>query len=203
MLNSSLIIGECRHKLQEFPILSADKRSLSFFMNYPNAKISSQLSKNLKLSFLIMLMVSLHLSIFAQAEPSSPEAQGTSRGAKLGKLDTRLSTINYSSGIISLNKAAKEELDYVIQLFKMNPGLVLSVQGHSDDQGTIYRHDYLSEYRAWLVWAYLVARGIPHHQISYYGFGYRKPKVQGIDVKSREENRRVEIHVVLPKTPEE
>ncbi|MEM8889131.1 MAG: OmpA family protein [Bacteroidota bacterium] len=172
-------------------------------MNYPVVKVSFKFPQNFKAVLLIFLGLSLHLSIFAQPEPAAADAQGASRGAGAGTLDTRLSTINYKSGIISLDETAKEELDYVLQLFKLNPNLILAVQGHSDDQGNIGRHNYLSEYRAWLVWAYLVARGVPHHQISYYGFGYRKPKVQGVDTKSRKENRRVEIHVVLPDNPDE
>jgi len=147
-----------------------------------------------------MLGVCLHHPIFAQPEPANTENQNQDRGA--GVLDTRLSTIHYDSGKIGLTEADLEELDYIVQLVKMNPDLVLSVQGHSDDQGSISRHHYLYEYRAWLVWAFLVSKGVPHQNITHYGFGFRKPLVGDVTKKARAENRRVEIHIVLPKNLE-
>lgn len=170
-------------------------------MTDPSVKIFFQLPQKYKGLFLFLLGVCLHLSIFAQPEPANTGAQGKAKNA--GILDTRISTIQYESGKINLDEADLEELDYIVQLVQMNPALVLAVQGHSDDQGTISRHQYLSEYRAWLVWAYLVAHGVPHQNITHYGFGFRKPKVADVSNKAREENRRVEIHVVLPKKIEE
>ncbi len=150
---------------------------------------------------MFVLVLSLHLSIFAQPEPPAEDAQGKDKKSKV--LDTKLSTIFYESGKINLDENDIEELDYVVQLVKVNPDLKLAVQGHSDDKGSIDRHQYLSEYRAWLVWAYLVSRGVPHQNVTHYGFGFRKPQVADVTPKARQENRRVEIHVILPPKVEE
>lgn len=170
-------------------------------MTDPSVKIFVRLPLKYKGLFLFILGVSLHLSLSAQPETEATDAQGQKKLS--GVLDTRLSTIQYESGSIKLDEADKEELDYIVMLVQTNPDLKLSVQGHSDDQGTISRHQYLSEYRAWLAWAYLVAHGVPHQNVTHYGFGFRKPKVADVSTKAREANRRVEIHVVLPKVVQE
>lgn len=186
---------------RNFLYLAAIRKYRANPMNDPSVKVFFLLTQKCKGLFLLILGVSLHLSLFAQPETSTTEAQGPKK--LTGAVDTRLSTIQYPSGSIKLDEAAKEELDYIVMLVQTNPDLKLAVQGHSDDQGSIARHQYLSEYRAWLAWAYLVAHGVPHQNITHYGFGFRKPKVADVTPKAREENRRVEIHVVLPKIVQE
>lgn len=149
----------------------------------------------------IALFVSLSLfclpGILAQPADSVAAEQGTSRGQS-GELDTQISELLYRPGQVGLDAAAIRELNRVLRLMQLNPELVISIQGHTDDQGEIMENQRLSEYRAKLVWAYLFARGVPLYRMRYMGFGFRKPKVGAVDAEARAANRRVEIHYDNP-----
>ena len=145
---------------------------------------------------LCILGFGIMFSAMAQPESQNASAEGASRGER-GPLDTRISTIYYETGKIKLDDPANREVRRVIRLMRMNPAIRLSIQGHTDDQGDVLENQRLSEYRAWLVWAYMVANGVPHHRIEFVGFGFRKPKVGETTEEARKENRRVEVHLIM------
>ena len=145
---------------------------------------------------LCILGFGIIFSAVAQPESQNASPEGASRGER-GTLDTRISTIHYETGKIKLDDPANREVRRVIRLMRMNPAIRLSIQGHTDDQGDVLENQRLSEYRAWLVWAYMVANGVPHHRIEFVGFGFRKPKVGETTEEARKENRRVEIHLIM------
>ena len=87
-------------------------------------------------------------------------------------------------------------LDEVAQLLLDHPELALvTVHGHTDDQGAEDYNLDLSLRRAQAVTLYLVQVGVPEGRLSASGFGETQPLVQETTDSARAANRRVEFHV--------
>lgn len=67
------------------------------------------------------------------------------------------------------------------------------IHGHTDEIGTDYWNQKLSEERAAAVKKKLVEYGVPESRLDSQGFGKKKPRVAGKDETARQENRRVEF----------
>ena len=76
---------------------------------------------------------------------------------------------------------------------KSNPGLKLSVEGHTDNAGDPASNKKLSEARAKSVTAAIVASGIEAARLSAAGFGQDKPVADNRTEEGRAKNRRVEL----------
>ncbi|MFH1435677.1 MAG: OmpA family protein [Pseudomonadota bacterium] len=87
-------------------------------------------------------------------------------------------------------------LDTVAAILKANPSVVLEVQGHTDDTGTRAHNLDLSQRRAESVKAYLVERGVESSRLEPKGYGPDVPIASNKTKAGREENRRVEFHIV-------
>lgn len=83
----------------------------------------------------------------------------------------------------------KNELEKIYEIYANQPDLQLTISGHSCCKDVVR----LSKKRAKRVYKDLKAMGIPKQQMSYIGYGNKKPLVLEVDEKSRQKNRRVEI----------
>ena len=150
---------------------------------------------------LLALMFACFLALPAVAQPdfnSLPTTEQDSLGASRGaaeELDTKLSTLYFGPQEVGLSPENVRELDRLIRLMKAHPDLVVNVFGHSDDVGSLSRIQELSDLRAQMVQAYLIANGISLDRIYSMGFGYRQPASKTINAEGRAMNRRVEVHI--------
>jgi outer membrane protein OmpA-like peptidoglycan-associated protein len=118
----------------------------------------------------------------------------TLSGGQSDELDTRISSIYFSSGKITPQKSSMEELYRVLRLLQMNPELKLFVQGHADFDGTIEQNEEISRLRAKYIRAFLIGKGIHHSRLKYAGFGLRRMLTPENTPEARQSNRRVEFH---------
>lgn len=95
-----------------------------------------------------------------------------------------------------LRPESRSELDRVVEFLQGNPDIKVSIEGHTDDQGTTDYNKGLSERRAKSVEKYLIAGGVPAARVSSAGFGKNKPLMQGTSDEARARNRRVEMRIV-------
>ncbi|WP_437783980.1 OmpA family protein [Sorangium sp. So ce1097] len=87
-------------------------------------------------------------------------------------------------------------LDEVVRLLKANPEIkLLSIEGHTDNQGTIDYNDRLAHNRAIAVRIYLINKGVQSERLSSVGYGSRRPLVSNDTPEGRQRNRRVEFHI--------
>ncbi|WP_129574845.1 MULTISPECIES: OmpA family protein [Sorangium] len=87
-------------------------------------------------------------------------------------------------------------LDEVVRLLKANPEIkLLSIEGHTDNQGTIDYNDRLAHNRAIAVRVYLINKGIQSERLTSVGYGSRRPLVANDTPEGRQRNRRVEFHI--------
>ncbi len=88
------------------------------------------------------------------------------------------------------------ELDFVVKVFKENPGLRVEVDGHTDGLGTDAYNMKLSQRRAEAVRGYIVSHGIAPDRLTARGFGKRMPVADNNTDEGRALNRRVELKVL-------
>jgi outer membrane protein OmpA-like peptidoglycan-associated protein len=105
--------------------------------------------------------------------------------------------INFDLDKATLRPDAGPVIAEIVKLLKADPGLRVSVDGHTDSTGTTTRNRELSLERANSVVAVLVARGIDAGRLESQGFGSGQPLVPETDDATRARNRRVEL-VRLP-----
>ena len=108
--------------------------------------------------------------------------------------------VNLGDVLFDLNKftlrpEAREKLAKLSGIVLGNPGLVLTIEGHTDATGSDEYNQKLSEDRAGAVRDYLVEQKIAPESITSRGFGKTKPVSPNDTPDGRQKNRRVEIVV--------
>jgi len=102
---------------------------------------------------------------------------------------------NFETGSAILSANAKIKLDKVAGIMMENPSTVLTVEGHTDNQGDPASNQVLSEARAQAVVVYLVAGGISADRLTAVGYGEDRPIASNDTPQGRAENRRIEFVV--------
>ncbi|MGD9491810.1 MAG: OmpA family protein [Bacteroidales bacterium] len=113
--------------------------------------------------------------------------------AQVGDL-IRLENISFYN---NTSRAMPESLPVLEELYNImlsQPTLEIAIEGHicciSDDFSN------LSGERAYVVYAYLIKKGIEAKRMSFKGFGHTRPLNEEKTEAEKQENRRVEIRVV-------
>ena len=86
-------------------------------------------------------------------------------------------------------------LDEVVKILKQNPGLYLTIEGHTSKDGSYDANMKLSQARADKVKSYLQSKGIAGARMTAQGFGPTKPLNEGKTEQEKSKNRRVELKV--------
>ncbi len=108
-----------------------------------------------------------------------------------------LNNIFFDFNKYELKAASFPELNRVVELMKKNEGIKVSVEGHTDNIGTLEYNIGLSEKRAKAVVDYLVKGGIAKNRLQSKGWGKSKPIVSNDDeIGGRAINRRVEFIIL-------
>jgi outer membrane protein OmpA-like peptidoglycan-associated protein len=84
-------------------------------------------------------------------------------------------------------------LDEVVEALKSEPGVQITVEGHSSLDGTAEANLLLSQKRADNVKRYMVSKGIPAERITAIGYGATRPLSMDTTDAAANLNRRVEI----------
>lgn len=122
---------------------------------------------------------------------------GTPAGAKVNADGCWvLSDVLFDFDKAMIKPVALGLLDEVVQVLKNQPGLKVSLDGHTDGVGTAAYNMKLSEKRAGAVKAYLIDKGIDAQRLSSTGYGLTKPVASNETDDGRALNRRVEIRPV-------
>jgi outer membrane protein OmpA-like peptidoglycan-associated protein len=114
---------------------------------------------------------------------------------------TRGLVISLSDILFDVNKAtlkpgAEANLGRIAAILKQYPDKRISVEGHTDSQGSDEYNMRLSQDRAASVRASLVAGGVPDALITAQGFGEGQPVATNETAAGRQQNRRVEVVVL-------
>ncbi|EXJ11551.1 Inner membrane lipoprotein YiaD precursor [Nitrincola nitratireducens] len=86
-------------------------------------------------------------------------------------------------------------LNEVAKILNEYPESRVTVEGHTDNQGSLQYNQRLSERRASSVADYLVSQGVNRPRLSTAGYSYNRPVADNATAAGRAQNRRVEITI--------
>ena len=149
------------------------------------------------------------LPVIAAVSPSSSEPEdsdrdgvyddndrcpGTPRGAEVNETGCWiLKGINFDTAKWNIKPEFYPVLNEVADVLRQNPGLMVEVQGHTDNRGTAVYNKRLSEKRAESVMKYFIKNGIEPERLSSSGYGLTIPIFPNDTPENRAGNRRVEL----------
>ncbi len=107
----------------------------------------------------------------------------------------KLENIFFGFDSYELEDRSFAELTTIINFLKENPGVTISVEGHTDNEGSSSYNKSLSENRAKAVYTYLAEQGIDKSRLSYKGFGDSQPVSTNDTEEGRALNRRTEVKI--------
>ena len=111
------------------------------------------------------------------------------------KISFAARNVFFSTGSYKLLSKSNKPLNDVAGLMKADTTLRLSIEGHTDSQGSDEMNQTLSENRAKSVMNYLISKGVPANRLSSAGFGETKPVADNATAAGRAKNRRTEMIV--------
>lgn len=101
--------------------------------------------------------------------------------------------INFDTGKASIRPESLAAVGQIAAMLKENPGLRLSVEGHTDDVGDPKSNQTLSEQRARAVVDGIVRQGVDAKRLTATGHGQARPAADNKTEEGRAKNRRVEL----------
>jgi len=112
-----------------------------------------------------------------------------------GLVITLSGSVLFASNKSELLPAAQNRLNQVANALMETKERKLTVEGHTDSQGSTSYNQELSQQRADAVRMYLISRGYPRDLIQANGIGEDRPVSENATAEGRANNRRVEIIV--------
>lgn len=101
--------------------------------------------------------------------------------------------INFDTGKSTIKPESDLIIQQIVQLLLVNPGLTISVEGHTDNVGDPKSNKTLSDSRAKAVVAAIVAHGVDAKRLRAVGHGQDRPVADNKTEEGRAKNRRVEL----------
>ena len=101
--------------------------------------------------------------------------------------------INFDSGKATIKKESMPIVEQIIEMMKQAKDIKLSVEGHTDGDGSNESNQKLSEARAKAVVEAITKGGIDAVRLSSAGFGEEKPIADNSTAEGKAKNRRVEL----------
>ncbi len=107
-----------------------------------------------------------------------------------------LRNVFFETGSYRLLPESIVELEKLIDFLKLNPTVVIEIEGHTDNVGSEQMNQKLSESRAREVYNYLADKEIDEKRMQYKGYGLSKPVSTNDTPEGRALNRRTEFVII-------
>lgn len=106
-------------------------------------------------------------------------------------------SVHFVTGEARLAPDAASLLDNVVDVLVSNKNIKrIRIEGHTDNVGSKATNDKLSQDRAQAVVDYLAEQGIDKSRLKAEGLGSSRPIAPNLTRRGREQNRRVEFHIL-------
>jgi OOP family OmpA-OmpF porin len=103
--------------------------------------------------------------------------------------------VNFAFNSDKIDPSSMVILDVAAETLRKNPGVQVSVEGHTDSVGTEAYNQGLSLRRAESVRKALIEKGVPASRLTATGYGESRPVASNDTEDGRRLNRRVELNV--------
>lgn len=110
--------------------------------------------------------------------------------------EMNLYNVYFETDSFNILPESEPELHKLVNFLQKNPTLVVEIQGHTDNTGTSYGNQFLSELRAKSVEEYLVQHGIQNRRLTSTGYGETKPVATNETSAGRRLNRRTTVKII-------
>ncbi|WKN30511.1 OmpA family protein [Porifericola rhodea] len=110
--------------------------------------------------------------------------------------ETVLNNIFFDVDKYEIKSASEPELNKVAQFLRENPDIKITINGHTDNQGSADYNLELSSRRAKAVYDYLIKLGIAENRLQYRGYGQSKPVETNDTEEGRQANRRIAFEIL-------
>lgn len=110
--------------------------------------------------------------------------------------ESQFQTVYFDFDKYNLRSDGKSALDANAGLLKQFLDVIVRIEGHCDERGTVEYNLSLGEKRARACMEYLTGLGIAANRISVISYGEEKPAVSGSDESAWSQNRRCEFKII-------
>ncbi|BDD09005.1 cell envelope biogenesis protein OmpA [Fulvitalea axinellae] len=111
-------------------------------------------------------------------------------------LEARLSNVFFETNSYEIKKKSETELTKVARFLRSNPGMIVEIQGHTDNVGGDQDNLRLSWKRAESVYNALVSFGVEKMSMRFKGYGETRPERDNETEDGRQFNRRIQFKIV-------
>jgi OmpA-OmpF porin, OOP family len=101
--------------------------------------------------------------------------------------------INFDTNKAVIKQESLPQVQQIVELMRSQPGLKVSIEGHTDSQGTPTANKTLSQDRAKAVVTSVAEEGISSDRMGAVGWGQERPVADNRTEDGRAKNRRVEL----------
>ncbi|HUH01700.1 MAG TPA: peptidoglycan-associated lipoprotein Pal [Kofleriaceae bacterium] len=160
------------------------------------------LTRAFALSAIIVLASLPGCSKNKKATANTSSASSASGTASKGKTPVQLTGTKKSGEAVSfdaiyfefdsseIHSEYRESLSALARHMKANPKMVLTVEGHCDERGTVEYNIALGDRRARAIKDYLGSLGVSDGRVSIISYGKERPAVSGKSDSAMAKNRR-------------
>jgi outer membrane protein OmpA-like peptidoglycan-associated protein len=141
------------------------------------------------------LFHSAHFALSDQSRERAFELDVPLKPLRSGSRIT-LENVFFDTDSYALMPESFSELDRLVALMEQNQKLRISLEGHTDSEGSDRGNQLLSERRAASVQAYLVDAGISSDRLEARGYGQSRPLADNSSEEGRQQNRRTELRIL-------
>lgn len=99
----------------------------------------------------------------------------------------------------NINPHEKSELDNIVSYLKSNPEATMTIEGHTDNIGSLEYNLNLSQARAEAVYDYFIKQGVDPDRLTFRGYGFLRPAMPNNSESNRQLNRRTVFRALEPK----
>jgi len=131
--------------------------------------------------------------LIVEKEAMKQEVEANALFKELNEKGSVALYINFDTGKSTIKSESQSIIDEIVKMMKSNPGLKVSIEGHTDNVGSASSNQKLSEERAAAVVKALTAKGIDKSRLASKGWGQTKPVADNSSSDGKAKNRRVEI----------
>ncbi len=120
--------------------------------------------------------------------------EGSSRGINFSEvINVTLDDVYFGYDQYTLSQTALNILAKNVETLKSNPQVVVQIEGHADERGTVEYNLALGQKRASVVRNYLIAAGINSSRIFTISYGKERPVDPGHNEEAWAKNRRAHL----------